>query len=905
MNNRNENYQIDCISCDLPTQERLHYFTGQFLTQRDFQDEQNYFIGKHRQHNRYLHGYGTVCGLKVVQHPNPDCRDRFVILEPGFALDCCGREILVKEQIYIDVIKYFAAQNIDLNSIKPEDANHLLFSLCYSECKTEFVPALYAECGCDEMGSDANRIYEGFEVQLQLVKELPKLPHSEPVGVSLNWTNTLNLAQASRLALDGKHLYVLTAANPSQILVYEAENSVLIRSIDVGVRGVDLAVSPEGKYLYIIRDKTAADATDNYFLQVLNVENLSVPPPTVNILPLGNALIDLNNPPQVLVAAADGKVYTLDPQAKKVIVWKTSINTPGVDPNLPVGDANSPKYAEIDTGNEPRAIALSPDGIWLFVADSITNEVKAFKIETLNQPPASRIIQTIALGESPRLLAVAGDSSRLYVVTFPATGNKKVRAFGIQETPSLFPEISTSGGIDFGSEEPVAMTASRSGRWLYLLLKDSSPTPKGIIKVVDVGQLATNSSHAVSPSIPVVTNPQDILLDPEKGRLYAAGRGAATPPPYGGVSILEVTEEQCSENVWRAVDGCPDCPEDACVPLAVVEDYIKNYQNKDKAIVDAKIDNRKVRPLVPSTETLRQLVLCALESRGGTQSKQGPPGSPGTPGAPGSKWLNGTTNPTNTLVANPGDYYLNTSSGDVYRREIDSSWTLVGNIKGSPGNDGAPGEGLESGLTQIKALSWIHNTENNRLATIIRSNRDEKVLGIVITFSNPVLVSNPSKPLSPPNQIDADHVFQVLAEYNPELIELGVICRCPLKGNILPVKPADFDSQGRITVAEEIEGPMAEAAAFIFDNKTFFFDDQGFPRFSRNERRINELWTRLRGDFVLDNEEPTKARAIDAEFVRGELPTGDRPRGSNFGIQGGTFESWFWIGDRPKPQDPQ
>ena len=847
MNSGNKNYQIDCLSCDLPTQERLHYFTGQFLTQRDFQDEQNYFIGKHRQHNRYLHGYGTVCGLKVVQHPNPDCRDRFVILEPGFALDCCGREILVKEQVYIDIIKYFAAQNIDLNSIKPEDTNHLLFSLCYSECKTEFVPVLYAECGCDENGSEANRIYEGFEVKLELVKELPKLSHSEPAGVSLNWTNTLNLAQASSLAFDGKYLYVMTAAEPSQILVYEAENSVLLRSIDVGVRGVDLAVSPDGKSLYVIRDKTAAE-TDNYFLQVLNVEDLSIPPPTVNILPLGNTPIDLNNPPQVLVAAADGKVYTLDPQAKKVIVWKTSINTPGVDQNLPVGDPNSPKYAEIDTVNEPRAIAISPDGIWLFVADSITNEVKAFKIETLNQPPDSQIIHTIALGESPRLLAVAGDSSQLYVVTFPAIGNPKVHAFGIQETPSLFPEISISGGIDLGSEEPVAMTASRSGRWLYLLFKDSSPTPKGIIKVVDVGPLAANSSQAVSPPISVVTNPQDILLDPEKGRLYAAGQGGATPPPYGGVSILQVTEEQCSEIVWRALDGCPDCPEDACVPLAVVENYVKNYQDNNKAITDAKIENHKFRLIVPSTETLRQLVMCALEAKGGDPALPGPQGEKGEQGLPGS-----------------------------------------------------PGEGLEADLTQIIQLSWRHNTGNNKLAEIAHSNQFGTRHGVVIAFSKPVLVSNPADLLDPPNQMDADRVFQVLLETNdPNSARLGFVCRCPVKGIVIPVKPV-FEGD-RIIAAEEIGEPMAEAAAFIFDNR-FFSTDNGVLRFTGNEREINELWIRLRGDFVLDHKDPSQARAIDAEFVRGELPTGDRPRGSNFGIQGGTFESWFWIGDRPNPAD--
>jgi hypothetical protein len=54
---------------------------------------------------------------------------------------------------------------------------------------------------------------------------------------------------------------------------------------------------------------------------------------------------------------------------------------------------------------------------------------------------------------------------------------------------------------------------------------------------------------------------------------------------------------------------------------------------------------------------------------------------------------------------------------------------------------------------------------------------------------------------------------------------------------------------------------------------------------------LNDLWIRLRGDFVLDTGDP--ARAIDAEFVRHEFDTGDRPRGSTVGVQGGIFESWF------------
>jgi hypothetical protein len=43
------------------------------------------------------------------------------------------------------------------------------------------------------------------------------------------------------------------------------------------------------------------------------------------------------------------------------------------------------------------------------------------------------------------------------------------------------------------------------------------------------------------------------------------------------------------------------------------------------------------------------------------------------------------------------------------------------------------------------------------------------------------------------------------------------------------------------------------------------------------------------GDFVKDN----TGKAISSEFVRAELPTGEIPSGSNIGLEGGIFVSWF------------
>lgn len=78
---------------------RPHYFPGQLLQTEDFREEQEYLLDRIRSHNR-LHGHGTVCGLTVEPTEPPSGR---VMVGPGVALDCCGREIVVKKRIELDL----------------------------------------------------------------------------------------------------------------------------------------------------------------------------------------------------------------------------------------------------------------------------------------------------------------------------------------------------------------------------------------------------------------------------------------------------------------------------------------------------------------------------------------------------------------------------------------------------------------------------------------------------------------------------------------------------------------------------------------------------------------------------------------------------------------------------------
>jgi hypothetical protein len=80
-------------------------------------------------------------------------------------------------------------------------------------------------------------------------------------------------------------------------------------------------------------------------------------------------------------------------------------------------------------------------------------------------------------------------------------------------------------------------------------------------------------------------------------------------------------------------------------------------------------------------------------------------------GGGGAAWFDGA-GPPSAGLGNNGDYYLNTTNGDVYEK-AGGSWTLVGNIKGPAGPGVATGGTAGQILAKIDATNynteWIDN----------------------------------------------------------------------------------------------------------------------------------------------------------------------------------------------------
>lgn len=94
----------ECEPCACPTCGGLEclcrprFFAGQLLTDETFKSLDHYIIEKNKLHNRYLHGWGVVCGLEVVCGP---CNQ--VTVRPGYALSPCGDDIVVCKATAVDI----------------------------------------------------------------------------------------------------------------------------------------------------------------------------------------------------------------------------------------------------------------------------------------------------------------------------------------------------------------------------------------------------------------------------------------------------------------------------------------------------------------------------------------------------------------------------------------------------------------------------------------------------------------------------------------------------------------------------------------------------------------------------------------------------------------------------------
>jgi DNA-binding beta-propeller fold protein YncE len=827
-----------CPECDILQMARNNYFTGKLLVERDFTDEQRYTMGKLRRHNQRLHGWGVACGLKVEQHPNPACQGQYVVIEPGTAIDCCGREILVPCEDYFDFeAKFLANWQKQNGAASQPDQNPHTLQICvgYKECSTENVPALFDDCSGNAGACQPNRILESYSFD---VITDPAPSPTDPQGVALTWQFTENIANAVRVVEDdaGGRLYVLTSStnagvSSAALYAFDTTNYALLGSINyASSAGLDVAVSSSGDLVYVIEQP----ATGAPQLHAYSASDLTTSISQSSIGTAADATVLL-----AVVPDEEGALLTFG-QTVGVISW-TSAN------------AAAPVWSAIAGVASPLALVIDSAAQFAYVASTGSAALSVITIATMTASatvialpaaPTSLAIAKTTLGQT--IAALDASDETLYFIQIPAAGPGAAAVVNQTVTGFIYP--------------PTQVLLSPAGRWAYVL-EEEAATGNGYLQTVDEHAVELAETSVLGTPVPVGAGPQSEALSADGTHLYVAYSEAAQPA-LGGVAVLAVTQTDCGGLFETLIDGCPDCEQGDCLVLATISGYVYG-----SAVTNSEIDNLTDRQLLVSTSKLTEVVQCLLTQGSGSSSgEQGPPGPPGPPGQPGTNGTNGT-NGVNGANGTNGTDGTNGTNG------IDGTNGANG-ANGKDGTDGKDGPGLQTGLVQISALSWVHGnlTQQNAFIPIGGGATPYSANALVIAFTGPI--NSPADP---------NQAFEVLYDFAAnDSLGMPYLERRVLVAQSIQNVDVTFDTTNSklITAASIIStGMPTKALAFVPANY-YLLSTQNIGA---------QIWVRLRGDFLLD----TNNQAVSATFVRSELPTGEQPSGSGLCLQGGTFESWF------------
>ena len=170
---------------------RTRFFDGMFLTQADLENEQRYWRLKRRLTNRAL-GEGVVWGLRV----DADLERQRLSLSPGYALDCCGNDLIVEcpvtttmtelwtradPALRADAVTISQPGN-DLHDRAP-NADRGERSAClvlqYTECPEDARPVHRDACGGATTACETSRIRESTRLLLVPPPTAPPLTPPE------------------------------------------------------------------------------------------------------------------------------------------------------------------------------------------------------------------------------------------------------------------------------------------------------------------------------------------------------------------------------------------------------------------------------------------------------------------------------------------------------------------------------------------------------------------------------------------------------------------------------------------------------------------------------------------------------------------------------------------------------
>jgi YVTN family beta-propeller protein len=330
--------------------------------------------------------------------------------------------------------------------------------------------------------------------------------------------------QGITISPNGTRLYVTNAADVGNghgtVVVLDAATKAVIATIDAGTTPQAMVLSPDGKHLYVANWNQA----NNSFPVTVN-GGLSVIDTATNSV---TSTVEVGHGPSAIAVSPDGaRVYVANEYDDTVSVIDT---------------ATSAVLKTIPVGRWPLAVAISPDGSRAYVSDSdafvsVIDTATATVSATLPvgpRPRAGTWPWTGGFSSSDIALTVSPDGSALYVINDNSSGeqlwevdtatNKVVGKVSVPVAPSALVVSPDVSSIYITNCENNSTTGCTTSAWVV------DTATRTVTNIIPVGDPTKN------------IGPTAIAISPDGHHVYATTSGYyGLSPEFNYQAISDIT----------------------------------------------------------------------------------------------------------------------------------------------------------------------------------------------------------------------------------------------------------------------------------------------------------------------------------------------------------------------------
>ncbi len=382
------------------------------------------------------------------------------------------------------------------------------------------------------LSPDGTSLYVGGGSSVSVVSTasdaVTTIPISPGVAGNQNW-------QATELAItpSGGAVYVAAQNGAGAVgavaVIDTATGKVSADVPSIGYAPVALAVSPNGAELYVANNDAAYAGNSDDVTVVSTASGLA----TADI-----AIPSAGGPDGVLVSPSGKTLYVSDNGGPEATTYGDTVWV--------VNTATHAVTGSITVGTEPGAMAISPNGSTLYVANWLSGTVSVVDTAT------DQAVNTFTVGSGPDSLAISPNGATLYVavigglsVVNTATGTVTTPITDLGTYPAL--ALSHNGATLYASGSVISTKTDK--------VTGYNPDLCGIGNVLSPNGATLYDNCGVDGTVQVIDAATNAVTETISNPAFDVLKGMAVSPVSGAVYVADMAAD--SVHVLKPVDEAP------------------------------------------------------------------------------------------------------------------------------------------------------------------------------------------------------------------------------------------------------------------------------------------------------------------------------------------------------------